>query len=544
MKSLITANLGFAVGIDALKPLIEKPNPIAMDRWLTIGAIDAREWQPLFGARWRQHAGRISVDGTGLGFGGRSLLLAREAPPERPYEIAAWVKLQDEAGAAGLVFFADGGDRHYGFYPSAGNLRLSRFDGPDVTSWNVLHNEPSPHYRPGEWNHLKVRLEEGKITCYVNDQVAVESTDAELTSGQVGLAKFRETRAEFKGFQVAAEIPPALPAPELAARIAALTADIAVVGPPPADLVTGLVADAPSSAGALRDRAAALERQAAQLRRAAAAVHHERVLAELTAALSADDESLDLFQAALLLAWLDNEELDRAAYGKELDRLAADAAAELSAEADDAARLAALDKLLFEELGFHGSRGDYYNLSNSYVNEVLDDREGIPITLSLVYMELARRMNVNVVGVGLPGHFVVRHEPAEGEAALIDVFDGGKRLTREETAELVLANSGREMVEEDLATTGKRAILYRMLHNLLGIVTRREDAEATLRYLDALLIVRPEAGQERWFRAVLRYQTGRRELARGDAERLLELNPPDVDQQAVEQLLQSLRQEP
>src|SRR5262249_37001522 len=131
MKSAVTENLGFAVEVNSLKPLLEKPNSVPIARWLTIGAIDPKEWTTLFGARWRQRAGRIEVSGAGDGFGGRSLLLWNGDVPEKPFEIGVMVKLNDEAGAAGLVFHADGGNKHYGFYPSAGKLRLSRFDGAD-----------------------------------------------------------------------------------------------------------------------------------------------------------------------------------------------------------------------------------------------------------------------------------------------------------------------------------------------------------------------------------------------------------------------------
>src|SRR5207253_76807 len=130
---------------NALKPLIAKPNPTLMSRWLTIGTLDPKEWSTLFGANWRQRAGRILVDGMGSSFGGRSICLAQELPPEPPFEIGVTVKLDREEGAAGLVFCADGGDVHYGFYPSNGNLRLSRFDGPDVFSWNVLAEVKHPN---------------------------------------------------------------------------------------------------------------------------------------------------------------------------------------------------------------------------------------------------------------------------------------------------------------------------------------------------------------------------------------------------------------
>src|SRR5262249_5993498 len=132
MKSLVTSNLGFAVSINSLKPLLKKPNPIPMSRWLTIGTLDPADWQTVFGARWRQRSGRIQVEGEGTGFGGRSLCIWQHEPPPLPFEVAVMVKLDDEAGAAGLIFQADGQDKHYGFYPSAGQLRLTRFDGPDV----------------------------------------------------------------------------------------------------------------------------------------------------------------------------------------------------------------------------------------------------------------------------------------------------------------------------------------------------------------------------------------------------------------------------
>src|SRR5581483_2923184 len=193
IKSLVTPNLGFAVAINALKPLLKKPDPVPMSAWLTIGALDREEWQIKFGGQWRQRAGRILAEGTGRGFGGRSLCLSRRELPALPCEIAVTVRLHDESGAAGLVFYADGEDKHYGFYPSGGKLRLSRFDGPDVFTWNVLEQKESPHYRPGEWNTLRVRLEKGRIRCFVNDHLVLSSTDDVYTTGRVGLAKFRDT---------------------------------------------------------------------------------------------------------------------------------------------------------------------------------------------------------------------------------------------------------------------------------------------------------------------------------------------------------------
>src|SRR5262249_493552 len=152
-------------------------------------------------------------------------------------EVSVTVRLDDEAGAAGLVFHADGGDKHYGFYPSSGQMRLSRFAGPDVFSWKVLYQKPSPHYRPGEWNVLKVPVDKDRILCYVNDKLVVESNDDDFTSGKVGLAKFRTTRAEFKYFRVGDKLPPSAPSAEVVARVTKAVAGLPAEGRPDGALV-------------------------------------------------------------------------------------------------------------------------------------------------------------------------------------------------------------------------------------------------------------------------------------------------------------------
>jgi serine protease Do len=535
LKSLLTENLGFATPINALKPLLKKPNPIPMAHWLTIGALDPNEWKPLFGARWSQRAGRLQVEGAGSGFGGRSLCLSSKAVPPVPFEIAVTVHLDDEAGAAGLAFHADGGNVHYGFYPTGGKLRLTRFDGPDVLSWAILAEETSPHYHPGDWNTLKVRVEKDKLLCYVNDQLAIESNDKGLTKGKVGLAKFRDTRAAFKNFQVAEKVNGNGVSPEIVGRVTKKVEGIAPQGATDPKLVDALSPDAPASLTVLRERARLLEQQAAQLRRLASAVHQKRVQTELVKLLQSKEDDIDLLRAALLLALLDNDEVDVEAYHKEVDRMARDVTAGLAKDADEKARLAALNDYLFKKRGFHGSRNDYYHRSNSYLNEVIDDREGLPITLSVLYVELARRVGLKVVGVALPGHFVVKHVPVKGEEELIDVFEGGQPMSHEE-AEKRVALTGQPFREEMLAAAGKRAIVVRMLHNLLGLADRDHDGDAMLRYLDVIVALTPDAAEERWTRAVLRYQARQRDGAKEDVEWLLERGPEGIDRDRVMEL--------
>ena len=540
MKSLVTPFLGFAIGIDQLQPLIDKPNPVAIDRWLTIGTLDAGEWTTTGGARWRQRAGRIGVEGTGTGFGGRSLCLATTEPPPLPHDLAVWVKLDDEDGAAGLVFAADGADRHYGFYPTAGKLRLTRFDGPDVLSWKILDEAPSPHYRPGQWNHLRVRRTADGFTCFLNDAPVFQSTDKGLGEGKVGLAKFRDTKAEFRGFAVGPQLPPAAPPTEQVARIAGMVKDLDGAGAPPAELVAALVGEGAVGDAALAARADALDREAKGMRALMAQVQAKRTVEAL--AKEAAAEPIDLFQSALLVAALDNPDLDLAGARHDLDRLAAEVAKGVPEGADDAAKLAALDRVLFQELGFHGSRGDYYTRSNSYVNEVLDDREGIPITLALVYMELAKRLGVAIEGVGLPGHFLVRHAPAGAEPRWIDVFDGATILDRDGVAKLYRDLQGRDLTDDLLAPVGPKAILVRMINNLLSIATREDDAPAMHRYLDAILAVDPESGRDRVMRMLVANRLGRKDAARSDALWLLDRAPDEIDLAAVHRFLEALDQ--
>lgn len=543
MKSLVTNNLGFAVPVNSLKTLLKKPNPIPMSRWLTIGTLDPDEWTQVFGARWRQRAGMIQVEGTGAGFGGRALCL-KKTTPAVPYEVTTTVRLDAEEGAAGLVFQADGKDRHYGFYPSGGKLRLTRFDGPDVFTWKILRNEPSDAYKPGEWNVLKVRVEKEKLICYVNSKKVFEVEDSELPAGKVGLAKFRETRAEFKQFKVGKSIADSDVPAALKEKVNKAVADLTPSGSFKPGVVDSLAPDAPASLTALRERAKLLEQQANQLRSLAIAVHQKRVLADMAKLVEAKEADFDLAHATLLLAALDNDELDIEPYRKEIDRMARDIKAGLPKDASEKAKLEALTKYLFTERGFHGARTDYYNKSNSYLNEVLDDREGLPITLAVLHMEVGRRVGLKIEGVPLPGHFMVRWVPTKGEPQLIDAYDGGKLISREEAGKRVLATTGQPMEDRHLQPATKKMILVRMLHNLMNVSRNEKDLKGMLRYLDGILTVTPDAAEERWLRAIGRFNVGDREGVKEDTGWLLDKQPDGVELERVRELRKLAEREP
>lgn len=533
LKSAVTRNLGYAVNVSALKGLLEKPNPVPIDRWLTIGTLDEHLWKPLFGSRWRQRAGRIQVDGFGSGLGSRSLCVSQEVLPELPYEVAVEVKLDDESGAAGLIFYSDENTKHYGFYPSNKSLRISRFDGPDVFLWRVLDEKKSNAYREEEWNHLKVRLEKDRILCFVNDEKVFEVKDQRYTEGKVGLAKFRNTVASFRGFQIASEIPPYRPSKETAQKILDLTEDLRVDRPPQADLIEAVVkeTDERRAQQALQERARLLQKQAERLKQLAQSIHERAVRDELKAIFASDkkEADIDLMEAALLIARLDNNEVDPKVYLGQMKSMANEINKTLPENANAKAKLKALNQYLFHETGFHGSRTNYYSRSNSYINETIEDREGLPITLSVLYMELGRRLGLDIDGVGLPGHFVVRVNSISEKGELVDVFEGGEPLSDETAKVMILTANGGRFDAEFLKSQPKREIIQRMLRNLLNLARDDEDVQAMLRYVETMIAIDEELLQERWLRAVLRYQTGRIAEAIADTDYLLEKSPEGFD---------------
>jgi regulator of sirC expression with transglutaminase-like and TPR domain len=262
---------------------------------------------------------------------------------------------------------------------------------------------------------------------------------------------------------------------------------------------------------------------------------------ELAKLLQAPEPSIDLFHAALLVSKLDKPELDIEAYRAQFEEMARQLSARLGTKAEDAAKLDALTKYLFTENGFHGSRSDYYNKANSYINDVLDDREGLPITLSVLFLELARRIGLEkMAGVSLPGHFIVKFTPKKGADQLIDVFDGGKFLSRAQAAQLVLNYTDAPLKDEQLNAASKRDIIIRMLQNLLHAAQRAESSADGLRYLDVIVALAPDAPLERYSRALLRLRSGDLAGAKQDFKWLLDTQPAEINLERLTELYQSL----
>lgn len=546
LKSLKTDNLGFAMPVNELKKLIATPNPVPMSRWLTIGVINAKLWQPHFGAQWTQHAGVIRSELPGDGFGGRALCLSTQKITDGTFEIATTVKLDDESGAAGLSFCADGGDKHYGFYPSGGKLRLTRFDGPDVYSWTILADVPSHAYKPGEWNTLRVRVEPERIVCFVNGKQVIESDDTGLRGGSAGLCKFRTTVAEFRNFRIGTDLAEKPLQPELAAKMRTKVEEFIADATTRDQTLDSLLDDPAAARRVLIEQRRALEQEAASLRELERDLHRRAMTKEILAELEKPEPEINLMRCGLLLARHDNPEVEIAAYLASFKAMVADLKDDAEIKQGTIPAVKRLNRYLFEENGFHGSRHDYGSRSNSYLNEVIDDREGLPITLAVLYVELASALGVQgVFGLPLPGKFMVGYRDGpEGELQLVDVFERGKLLTLEQAA-LDLTNDG-QFPEEAIEPTTKKAVLLRMLRNLLGAAfDESRSLRESLPYLNLVLAIDPKSAAERLTRAQMRERLGEKSGAREDVNWLIENFPADGPPELIQQLdrwMQSLRE--
>jgi regulator of sirC expression with transglutaminase-like and TPR domain len=515
-----------------------------MASWAASTRLDPQRWTPIMGADWSQRAGRILVSGVGSGFGGRALCLHATKPPGDTYELEVEVKLDDESGAAGLVFASDGADVHYGFYPSGGRIRLTRFEGPDVQSWTILGQYDAPTYRPGEWNRIRVRVEPERIIGYVNGQEIAAVEDSNLRGGQAGLCKFRQTAAEFRRFRMGPKLDEDAAD---AAKTAELTKEIEDYLKSPSATNTGILdsllaspKNVPASLEAMRTE---MNRRLERLKALSESAVAQIVGAEVAAALNEDPAKRggNIFRAGLLVARLDNPDLETDVYEDLLDSMAAQIRSKLPAKPTEDEIVKATIHFMFEESGFHPSRLDYYHKSNSYLNEVLDDREGLPITLSIVFIELARRSGATSVhGVGTPGHFMAGYTKADGTQQLVDVFESGTFVSRDAAAQLFFENSGRELQDEDLRPVTNREIVTRMLRNLIALEKEAGAPEKALPYLEVALKVDPDDASARFDRALLRYQGGDIEGTKSDLRWLLQANAPGINQDRLRQFYESL----
>src|SRR6201998_1757240 len=275
---------------------------------------------------------------------------------------------------------------------------------------------------------------------------------------------------------------------------------------------------------------------------------HYTAPAELVAAFSVfvapdvEDERIDLIRSALVIARMEYPALDIEEYAGRIERMSRRAAA-LAAGLSAPGIRAALNQVMFEEANLRGNRQDYYDPRNSFLNDVLDRGLGIPITLSIIYMEVAKRVGFLLSGVGMPGHFLLKHYGEDGPEILIDCFHRGDILSRQDCQSRLDEIYSGEMAlrPEFLHPISRRQILTRMLNNLKTVYLSTRNFRKALTIADLILVIHPRSAEDVKQRGLLRYSMGMHALAAEDLNEYLKISPTASDSEEVPQMSLSIR---
>jgi regulator of sirC expression with transglutaminase-like and TPR domain len=250
------------------------------------------------------------------------------------------------------------------------------------------------------------------------------------------------------------------------------------------------------------------------------------------------DEYIDLERAALYIAQETYPALDIEAYVATLDAMAEEVRARLPQEEYPLRTIKTLNQYFFEDLGFHGNQQNYYDPKNSFLNQVIDRRTGIPISLALVYLAVAQRIAFPMAGVGLPGHFLLR-PTVQGTDFFIDAFNQGEILFEQDCQERLhtMFQGQLPMQPQFLIPVNNRQFLARMLTNLKTIYLSHGEIENSLATIEKILILFPEAPIELRERGLIYFRLNRWIESRLDLELYLEVQPQADDRHLIEGVL-------
>ncbi|MFN7954593.1 MAG: transglutaminase-like domain-containing protein [bacterium] len=251
------------------------------------------------------------------------------------------------------------------------------------------------------------------------------------------------------------------------------------------------------------------------------------------------DDDIPLAHAAASIALVAYPDLDVDAVVGELAALATRVRGHIGSTEAPRAQRAALERVLFAELGLRGNTEDYYDPRNSFLNDVLARRLGIPISLSVVYITLGRMVGLALEGVGFPGHFLVRVVLGPGESVLVDPFGQGRDVSDADLRALLAQMGGAEtqLPSRYLARASTRDILARMLGNLRGVYAGRGDAMKTLEVMEWLVLTQPENPMLKRDRGLLYHRLGSHEAAAQDLRAYLRGTPEAEDRAAIEHII-------
>lgn len=257
---------------------------------------------------------------------------------------------------------------------------------------------------------------------------------------------------------------------------------------------------------------------------------------------SRPNETIEVDRASLLIAAEEYPDLSLEHHLSRLDELAELVRERLHGDAGPHETLARLNQVLFHDEGFRGNTESYYDPRNSYLNEVLERRTGIPITMSAVYIEVSRRLGFELHGVSFPGHFLVKHGIA-GEDIIVDPFHDG-HLLEDSDLQKLLDQYFQGQVKYDarlLRPISRRQMLFRMLNNLRGIHLRREDSDRALAAIERMLLLVPDSPREIRDRGVLLAKLDRPVEAMRELLKYRQLVPDAEDGAKIDTFVERLR---
>ena len=263
---------------------------------------------------------------------------------------------------------------------------------------------------------------------------------------------------------------------------------------------------------------------------------------EFRSAVERPEHALDLGRAALAIARPEYPELDIGAYLGRIDALAEEVNKHLTGNESDLHRaIAALSYVLFQKNGYRGNRDEYFDAKNSFLNDVIDRRTGIPITLSVLYIEVARRLGLPLRGVGFPGHFLVKYLDDQQEI-VIDPFNGGDIKTSDSLRQLLEGLYGSRVPWTDrlLDPVTNRQIVRRMLNNLKFIYLKQRDFVKVLTALDRMMIAEPNLPEDLRERGAVYQALEYFPQAKADFENYLRLAPDAPDAHEIREQLAGL----
>ncbi len=267
----------------------------------------------------------------------------------------------------------------------------------------------------------------------------------------------------------------------------------------------------------------------------------KRLFAEM---VSREDEEINLAETALLFAKeIEYSDLDTDKYLRTIDLMGNEIKERIRDKSDPFLLIDEINRYLFTEEGFKGNETEYYDPRNSFLNDVLDRKTGIPITLSVLYIDVAAKAGLSISGVGFPSHFIVKYSGL-GEEILIDPFNKGKVLSESDCQEMLdrIYGGGIKLKSDLLQSPTRKQILARMLHNLKNIYINFKDFLKALSVVDMLLVINPYDTSQLRDRGLIYYKLECFVQALYDLETYLRYAPKAEDARAIRSYILTLQE--